>query len=121
MIATRLEAADEQFQDTDWNKIHLAGKRLALIDPVQVEELRFHAKGHVVATIGTGDALAGPIFYWTVKNGILLVYENNDASDIFLELGKPRVKAKPASDAEQILSVTTNKGRQIQYLLSPQQ
>ncbi|NHZ34371.1 hypothetical protein [Massilia rubra] len=114
----RLNMADDKFQDTDWGKVNLPGKRLELIDPVRIEDLRFHADGYVIATIGTKEVLAGPIFYWKVKNGVLLLSDNKNFSSVFSELSAPRVETLPASDAKQIVSVTAKNGRQLQYTLS---
>lgn len=115
-----LNTADATFQHTDWNTLNLPGKRLELIDPMQVEVLALHEDGHVSATIGTKEVVAAPIFFWMVKNGILLVSEDKGFSTIFSELSAPRLEAHPASDAGQTLSVTAKNGRQIRYKLSQQ-
>ncbi len=115
-----MNTADATFQHTDWNTLNLPGKRLELIDPEQVEVLAFDEDGYVSATIGTKEVLAAPIFYWLVKNGVLLVYEDKDFSAIVSELSAPRVEVHPASDAVQILRVTTKNGAQIRYKLSQQ-
>lgn len=113
----RLNTADTKGQKTDWETINLPGKWLELIDPVSVQSLRFDADGYVAATIGTKEALAAPIFFWKVKNGILLISDDED-SPAMMELSKPRVSGHPLSTLGQILSVTDENGREIQYKLS---
>ncbi|UOD31784.1 hypothetical protein INH39_08910 [Massilia violaceinigra] len=115
-----MNTADAQSQHTDWNTISLPGKRLELIDPMQIEVLRFNENGYVSATIGTKEVVAAPLFFWMVRNGILLVSGDKDFSLIFSELSEPRVDAHPASDSGQTLSVTAKNGKQIRYKLSRQ-
>ncbi|NHZ83568.1 hypothetical protein F2P44_30510 [Massilia sp. CCM 8695] len=113
----RKNPAETRFQTTDWHKISLPGKTLELIDPVKIEVLQFSADGYVSATIGTKEALAGPIFLWKIKNGILLISEDNDSS-VATELSKPRIHGDPLSVLDQTLSVTEKNGGEIQYKLS---
>lgn len=113
-----MNSTDEAGAATDWNTLNLPGKTLELIDESIVQILRFEVDGNVIATLGTRDgAVAGPILFWEVKNGILVISKDQGLPAI-VELRKPPVQGAVLSVFGRVLHVTGRSGEKFQYKLS---
>ena len=61
-----------------WERSEIVDHTFELITTNQVEVFIFKTNGTVTATVGTQDALAGPVLAWLVtSNGILIVKDDS--------------------------------------------
>jgi len=82
----------DEGQATDWTTLSLQGKTLDLDDGSKIETYRFSGEGVVGVDLGTqGGAITGPVFFWHIKDGLLVIPEEPDAK-VFEELSKPRIQ-----------------------------
>jgi len=95
---------------TAWESLQLPGKTLTLIDAKKLEVFPFSADGTTAATVGTQDAMAGPIFFWKIKGNVLIISELAD-SEVFEELGAPSVNGN-------FVTATQKSGTKARYTLT---
>lgn len=110
-------AVQASSDNAGWTQVGLAGKRLELVDPLVVEILEFTDEGDVLATLGTKEAVYGPILAWKLEKGILVISSETAASPL-IELRNPRVVGHPESVMGQTLRVTGKLGGELIYKLS---
>ena len=67
-----------------WQREDAAGHELTLVDPRYVESYRLQANGLAMVTIGEkGESFAAPVMYWRIKDGRLVISEDEDARSEF--------------------------------------
>ena len=108
-FALGLAKADEG-SPTDWKSIGLIGKTLTLIDQNRVETFAFVEGGMTMATVGTKEALAGPVFYWKLRGNVLVISERPD-SGVYEELSSPMVSGS-------VVTATRKSGSKVQFQLA---
>jgi len=97
-------------ETTPWIKSELVGMRFSLVAADQVEELIFAADQGVRATIGTEEAVTGPLMSWRLNpDGALVVWDDSttltlrkvktfDGTVDVLRNGKPATYKKEATE-----------------------
>ena len=103
-------AEADEGRPTDWKSIALLGKTLTLIDKNRVETFAFVEGGMTMATVGTKEALAGPLFYWKLRGGALVISELPD-SGVYEELSSPMVNGS-------VVTATRKSGSRVQFQLA---
>jgi len=74
-----------------WESLSLAGKRLELIDDERIETYALAKEGWASTVIGyRHGAVTGPVMYWKIADGNLLLSESHDF-DTIEAIPPPRV------------------------------
>ncbi|MFC1452379.1 hypothetical protein ACFLSJ_03435 [Verrucomicrobiota bacterium] len=71
-------AQKARIQTAPWDKSEIVGHRFKLVATDQVEVFSFQTDGNVAATIGTPDAVAGPLMSWHLDSGGVLIVKDEE-------------------------------------------
>jgi hypothetical protein len=93
-----------------WEALALPGKTLELIHDSRIQTLRF-TSAYVVATMGTkGGPVAGPILFWNIIEGRLVI-SREPHGDAIIDLLPPSVH-------DTVLSTRSHDGKNWRYAVS---